>query len=100
MLDTTVPAVRAAIPDLLGPLLRSDRVVKLFHALTNDIKWLREDFGLRVAHPVLDTSAAARVLGEPKLSLAALSSKYIGYTMDKQWQASDWRVRPLPDAML
>eukprot|EP01022_Parablepharisma_sp_SALTPOND_P020987 TRINITY_DN395_c0_g1_i12.p1 TRINITY_DN395_c0_g1~~TRINITY_DN395_c0_g1_i12.p1 ORF type:complete len:285 (+),score=15.44 TRINITY_DN395_c0_g1_i12:497-1351(+) len=45
-------------------------------------------------------SQASKVLKEPHHSLAYLLSKYCRVRLNKKYQLSDWRIRPLPKDML
>src|SRR5690606_8490984 len=49
---------------------------------------------------VLDTSIAARYLGEPNIGLASLVEKYLGVTLDKENQQADWGERPFTEERL
>ena len=48
---------------------------------------------------MFDTGQAARVLGNPSASLAALLARTVGFDADKRFQLADWRVRPLTEGM-
>lgn len=81
----------------LGPLagpLGSPDVRVVLHAADNDIDLLRKQFGLEV-RGLFDTMTAASVLGYPKTGLAYLLERHFGIRLDKKYQRSDWRIRPL-----
>jgi len=89
------------VPDLsvLGGLLASANVEKVFHDADYDLRILDRDFGFR-AKRMFDTRIAAQLAGEPAIGLAALVQKYLGITLAKTHQRADWSQRPLTPAML
>jgi hypothetical protein len=68
------------------------------HGADSDVQWLQRDFGIYVVN-MLDTGMAARELKLQSAGLAYLLQHYVNVTADKTHQLSDWRQRPLPDAM-
>jgi ribonuclease D len=89
------------LPDLmpLGALLANPRVEKVFHAAENDILLLKRDFDFRFAC-IFDTMLASRILGRPRVSLAALLSEHFGVQLNKRAQLTDWGHRPLSHEQL
>jgi ribonuclease D len=81
---------------VLAGFFRDPRVIKVFHAGENDIPYLRHFFGFEV-EGLFDTYLAARVLGYPRCSLAALLEQHFGVKLEKKYQMADWRLRPLPE---
>lgn len=66
----------------------------VLHAANQDLPSLAE-LGLR--SPLLfDTELAGRLLGLPRVGLAAMTEHYLGYTLAKAHSAADWSSRPLP----
>jgi ribonuclease D len=63
-----------------------------------DLRLLRRSFSLPVRE-VFDTVIAARMLGLPEFSLAALVQRYFEVTLAKGSQKANWARRPLPQAM-
>jgi ribonuclease D len=63
-----------------------------------DLRLLRRSFSLPVRE-VFDTVIAARMLGLPEFSLAALVQRYFEVTLAKGSQKANWARRPLPPAM-
>jgi ribonuclease D len=63
-----------------------------------DLRLLRRSFSLPVRE-VFDTVIAARMLGLPEFSLAALVRRYFEVTLAKGSQKANWARRPLPPAM-
>lgn len=82
----------------LNSSFTNPKIVKVFHGGDMDIQWLQRDFGIYVVN-MFDSGQAARVLDFPSYALSYLLKFYCGIIADKQYQKSDWRVRPLPDAM-
>lgn len=70
----------------------------LVHAAPQDLPCMTE---VGIAPPQLfDTELAARLLGEPHVSLAALLETKLGIRLRKAHSAADWSRRPLPDSWL
>lgn len=70
----------------------------ILHAATQDLACLAE-VGL---HPrqLFDTELAARLLGLPRVGLAAVVEHYLGLALAKEHSAADWSTRPLPEPWL
>ena len=90
----TVPGVidRAGLAAELNPL---DWVI---HAAVSDLPCLA-DLGL---HPrrLVDTEIAGRLLGLPKVNLAAMTEELLGVSLAKGHGREDWSTRPLPGEWL
>eukprot|EP01053_Blabericola_migrator_P010006 Blabericola_migrator_1__10005@NODE_553_length_7646_cov_26_017417_g416_i0_p1_GENE_NODE_553_length_7646_cov_26_017417_g416_i0NODE_553_length_7646_cov_26_017417_g416_i0_p1_ORF_typecomplete_len1605_score399_66Ank_2/PF12796_7/8_8e02Ank_2/PF12796_7/1_2e06Ank_2/PF12796_7/7_6e06Ank_2/PF12796_7/7_5e05Ank_2/PF12796_7/1_1e08Ank_2/PF12796_7/7_9Ank_4/PF13637_6/1_2e03Ank_4/PF13637_6/7_5e05Ank_4/PF13637_6/8_6e05Ank_4/PF13637_6/0_079Ank_4/PF13637_6/9_4e10Ank_4/PF13637_6/8_2e09Ank_4/PF13637_6/6_8Ank_5/PF13857_6/ len=87
-------------------LFRSDEVICVFHSGHTDMKRLLEDFDL-VVRNVWDTSRVHEVLvrmgcaSKSSISLEALTSLHFpAVSLDKSLQRSEWRCRPLTQAMI
>lgn len=77
-----------------------DPGVPLFmHGADYDMRLLDRDLGIR-PRGLFDTQAAAALLGEPGLGLAALLERHLDVRLAKKFQRADWARRPLPDEML
>ncbi|GAA1755413.1 ribonuclease D [Nostocoides vanveenii] len=70
----------------------------ILHAATQDLACLAE-VGLR-PRQLFDTELAARLLGLPRVGLAAVVEHYLGLVLAKEHSAADWSQRPLPTAWL
>jgi len=70
----------------------------ILHAATQDLPCLNE-LGL---HPdrLFDTELAGRLLGYPRVGLAALMELELGVRLAKEHSAVDWSTRPLPTPWL
>jgi ribonuclease D len=66
----------------------------ILHAASQDIPCLTE-LGL-VPNRLFDTELAGRLLGRPRVGLAALTETELGFTLAKEHSAADWSTRPLP----
>jgi ribonuclease D len=90
-----------SLPDVssLGPIMADPRIEKVFHAAENDILVMKRDFGFSFAN-IFDTMLAARILGWPRVSLAAVLEGRFGIALDKRAQLTDWGHRPLTPAQL
>jgi ribonuclease D len=87
-----------ALPDLssFGEAVGDAEFV--FHAASQDLPGMH-DLNIRPA-AVFDTELAARLLGWPKVGLAAVVERELGFTLAKEHSAQDWSVRPLPATWL
>lgn len=70
----------------------------VLHAASQDLPSLRE-LGLEPAS-IFDTELAARLLGHERVGLGAVVEDTLGITLAKAHSASDWSIRPLPQAWL
>lgn len=70
----------------------------ILHAATQDLACLR-DVGL-TPRQIFDTELGARLLGMPRVGLAAVVEHYLGITLAKEHSAVDWSTRPLPEPWL
>ena len=86
---------------MIAPIFSSWKILKLFHGSDTDLKWLKSCLGLDLVN-IYDTSRAEMHINKFKTapSLLNLAKQYLGFELDKSYQISDWRVRPLPSAML
>ena len=87
-----------ACPDLsaIGGVL-SD-VEWILHAATQDLPCLAE-VGMRPTR-LFDTELGGRLVGLPRVGLAAVVEHYLGLTLAKEHSAVDWSTRPLPEPWL
>jgi ribonuclease D len=70
----------------------------VLHAASQDLPCLRE-IGLEPVS-LFDTELAGRLLGFPRVGLAALLEEVLGYSLAKEHSAADWSTRPLPEPWL
>lgn len=66
----------------------------VLHAANQDLACLAE-VGMRPA-ALFDTELAGRLLGLPRVGLAAMTSSLLGIGLKKEYSAADWSTRPLP----
>lgn len=71
----------------------------VLHAASQDLACLAE-VGLEPRRGLFDTEIAARLLGRPRVGLAALVADYMGFALAKEHSAVDWSTRPLPESWL
>lgn len=90
-------ALRDVTP--LGPLFANPAVQKVLHAAENDIIALKRDYGFAFAN-IFDTLWAARILGWPNRSLAAILEERFGVRLHKRTQRTNWGRRPLTPEQL
>jgi ribonuclease D len=87
-----------ACPDL-SPVDRAiGNAEWILHAATQDLACLAE-VGLR-PRQLFDTELAGRLLGLPRVGLAAVVEHYLGLSLAKEHSAVDWSTRPLPEPWL
>ncbi|WIO73042.1 ribonuclease D [Porticoccaceae bacterium LTM1] len=89
-----------AIEDMLplAELLVDNRVVKIFHACSEDLEVLQHSMGV-IPKPIIDTQLAAAFVGFGfSKGYAALVGDVLGITLDKHETRSDWLQRPLTEA--
>jgi len=98
ILDTLADEVRERAEVLNRAFTHPDKVLVL-HGADHDVLWLQRDLGLYVTN-LFDTFHASKALQFGAHSLASLLLRYTAFEADKRWQLADWRIRPLPDAML
>lgn len=70
----------------------------VLHAASQDLPCLRE-IGL-APDSLFDTELAGRLLGRPRVGLAALLEEVLGFSLAKEHSAADWSTRPLPEPWL
>ncbi|XVX18775.1 HRDC domain-containing protein [Actinomycetota bacterium] len=87
-----------ACPDLSPVDEAIGRAEWILHAATQDLPCLAE-VGLR-PRQLFDTELAARLLGLPRVGLAAVVQHYLGLALAKEHSAVDWSTRPLPEPWL
>ncbi|WP_286175593.1 HRDC domain-containing protein [Arthrobacter sp. NEB 688] len=87
-----------AVPDLTPVNEAIGAAEWILHAATQDLACLAE-VGLR-PRQLFDTELAARILGLPRVGLAAVVEHYLGLRLAKEHSAVDWSTRPLPDPWL
>ncbi len=87
-----------ALPDLEPLDTAIGSAEWILHAATQDLPCLAE-VGLR-PRQLFDTELAARLLGLPRVGLAAVVEHYLGLTLAKEHSAVDWSTRPLPEPWL
>lgn len=70
----------------------------VLHAASQDLPCLSE-IGL-VPRELFDTELAGRLLGHPRVGLAAMTESVLGIGLEKGHAAADWSTRPLPEDWL
>ncbi|WP_291379693.1 HRDC domain-containing protein [Demequina sp.] len=88
----------AALPDLSAFHEAMGDAEYVFHAASQDLPGMK-DLGILPA-AIFDTELAARLLGWPKVGLASVVERELGFALAKEHSAQDWSVRPLPDSWL
>ncbi|MGO1769719.1 MAG: HRDC domain-containing protein [Microbacterium sp.] len=70
----------------------------VLHAASQDLPSLHE-LGL-FPQRIFDTELSARLLGWPRVGLAAVTEQTLGIELKKEHSAADWSTRPLPESWL
>ena len=95
--DEVVAVDPLAIDDLspLAALLADERIVKIFHACSQDLEVILDAMGVLVT-PVFDTQLAAAYVGmRQQVGYGALVERYTGVRLPKADSLTDWARRPL-----
>jgi ribonuclease D len=87
------------VADLLRDPLEDPAVGILMHGADYDLRLLDRDLSINLAG-LVDTQAAASVLGARSLGLSSLLESYLDISLEKKYQRADWAKRPLPEDML
>lgn len=91
------PLVSLDLSPLMEMLLKKTLIL---HGADYDLRMLRTSFGFRPGGEIFDTMLAAQLLGYGQFSLVALVERFVGLTLSKKGQKSDWSRRPLTDEQL
>lgn len=91
-IDFLVDPLRVENLEPLGSMLNAIEVV--MHAAENDALLLVREFDFCIPR-IFDTQLAARILGWPRVGLAAILEEKFGVISDKRQQRTDWSRRPL-----
>lgn len=97
--DLILDPLAMEVGDVLRPFLEDPNREILMHGSDYDLRLLDRDLNIHLT-ALFDTQAAAQVLGEPGLGLAALLEKFLDVKLAKKFQRADWAKRPLPQDML
>lgn len=79
---------------LLKPIFEDEKILKIFHSATDDIKALKRDFGYNFKN-IADTMYSSKLLGMEHNSLNYLVEYYHSIKLSKTEQKSNWEKRPL-----
>ena len=95
------------IKKYLGDIFESDNILKIFHGCDNDLFWILSNFEIKTSN-IYDTSRSFVVYQELILnktfknnypSLYYLVVFFLGVKLNKRYQTSNWKIRPLTEAM-
>ena len=90
-----------SLPDLktLAPFFANPSQQKVFHASEYDLICLSRDYHFEFAN-IFDTMSAARTLGWPQTGLTTILDTHFGVKLNKKYQRSNWKLRPLKPEQL
>ena len=84
----------------LRQLMLNEKVLKVFHAGSEDLELLLQTFGA-LPTPIYDTQIAASLCAsDAQVGYARLVQQRLGITLDKASQRTDWARRPLSSRQL
>ena len=96
------------IKKYLGSIFEDENILKVFHGCNNDLAWILSNFEIKTIN-IYDTSESFVVFQELILnksfknanhpSLYYLVVFFLGVKLNKIYQTSNWKIRPLTDAM-
>ena len=92
--DYIVDPIALTELNVLAPFFANPDQQKVFHAAEYDLVCLRRDYRFEFEN-IFDTMSAARTLGWPRVGLAAILETHFGVVLNKKFQRSDWKRRPL-----
>jgi ribonuclease D len=96
--DYIVDPLNVDVRDL-GGLLADPGVVKVLHGAEFDVLLLKREHAFEIAS-LFDTRVAAASLGCAAPGLQAVLQDWLGVSVDKRFQRSDWGRRPLSDGQI
>jgi exosome complex exonuclease RRP6 len=85
----------------LKPLAYDGKILKIMHGSDNDIWIIKSVFNISFVN-FIDTSRLdleLKIKGSIR-ALATLSAEYLETYMPKDYQVSEWKIRPIPEAMI
>eukprot|EP00916_Digyalum_oweni_P001147 GHVL01002258.1.p1 GENE.GHVL01002258.1~~GHVL01002258.1.p1 ORF type:complete len:481 (+),score=119.31 GHVL01002258.1:1548-2990(+) len=91
--------------NMLHRLFLNKNIIKIFHGAGGcDLRWLLCDFGFHFFN-IFDTYNTSKIYFKKNkinggLSLEYISNYFLNYPLQKIYQQSDWRIRPLPKPMI
>ena len=82
-------------------LLQNPAIIKIFHAVKNDIEVLYKAFDIKLNNNIFDMQMAAMFLEQYSMpSYDMLVKDFLNESLDKSMQYSDWKRRPLSNKQL
>lgn len=86
----------------IQPMFHNPAITKVLHGCEQDLIILKTNFNLSLVNSMDTAKVEMLLLDKIEMpGLKMLSVKYLhGLEMDKEYQTSEWRLRPLPKAML
>ncbi len=96
--------LRNEIIKYIKPIFEDENIIKIFHGCENDLFWLLSNFEITTKN-IFDTARAFNIFQtiilkktfkiENLPSLYHLVKFFLNVKLDKSYQKSDWRIRPL-----
>ena len=96
------------IKKYLGDIFENENILKIFHGCSNDLSWILSNFEIKTNN-IYDTAESFVVYQELILNKSFKNSNhpslyylvvfFLGVKLNKIYQTSNWKIRPLTDAM-
>ena len=96
------------IKKYLGEIFEDENILKVFHGCSNDLSWILSNFEIKTNN-IFDTSESFVVFQEIILNKSFKNSNhpslyylvvfFLGVKLNKIYQTSNWKIRPLTEAM-
>ena len=96
------------IKKYLGDIFENENIIKIFHGCDNDLFWILSNFDIKTIN-IYDTSRSFAVFQElinnksyknsNYVSLYHLIIFFLGIKLNKSYQKSNWKIRPLNGGM-
>lgn len=88
------------LPPVLRALLEDASVLKAGHSLSDDFRLLKASQLVTAVNTTVDTLPIANKLGCVRPGLKTLGQLFLGGTMSKAMQVSNWEAQVLSDAQI
>ena len=96
------------IKKYLGDIFENENILKIFHGCSNDLSWILSNFEIKTNN-IYDTAESFVVYQELILNKSFKNSNhpslyylvvfFLRVKLNKIYQTSNWKIRPLTDAM-
>jgi exosome complex exonuclease RRP6 len=89
------------VSKVLAPVVENRKVMKIMHGCDNDLVVIRSILGLNFVNFVDTARVDMEIHRHINIrGLAVLVKEYLREHVNKDYQVSEWRIRPIPNSML